>query len=430
MHQQLSTSPHLADNVASTSSAPPLYRVTELWYDDGNLILQAGNALFKLYRGLLRAQSSVFDDMFAFPVPPEGNPALEGCPIVQTYDSAQDMKYFLKALLNSAFFEPPPKPTTIPIVEGVLRLSTKYDVPHLRQRAMDHLVSTYPTTLTAWKNRDTTRTIPSVENTPFLVLNLAREFDMPWLIPSVAYCISSHDINKTLEGAEWALSDDTQATLAGKCTLNERGIKTVKLGWEDQKMCIKGRNNILLRQNGQALKIAKGIRGPVQPTTTTPGTPNAGGALAVGGAGGGGNANPNAIPINANAPAAPQAPVAPTPPLLTPSASTTSLASTSSPSPPKINPIELPCPSENQCTYTRFRCSEILTRWGTAGFLDFYDEQHSAFAPGFCEGCLARFEWYMKRSAEEMWEALPELFGMHEGGWDELERVKRLTARR
>ncbi|KAJ2914998.1 hypothetical protein MD484_g5431, partial [Candolleomyces efflorescens] len=296
---------------------------------------------------------------------------------------------------------------------------------------MDHLHSTYPTSLAAWKSRDTSRTIPSVENTPFLVLNLAREFDMPWLVPSVAYCISSHDLNKTLDGAEWSLYEETQATLGGKCTLNARGMKTVKLNWDDQKMCIKGRNNILLKQNGQALKIAKGIRGPGQPSVAqpTPGTlvPN-------------GNVNGNATPppppaanIAPAAPAAtaPQAGVVPpapvlTPPAVTPSVSTASLASTASSSRVKINPIELPCSTETQCTYTRFRCSEILTRWGTAGFLDFYDEQHSAFAPGFCEGCLARFEWYMKRSAEEMWEALPDMFGMGEGGWEDLEKERRM----
>jgi hypothetical protein len=32
---------------------------------------------------------------------------------------------------------------------------------------------------------------------------LTGEFDLPWFIPGVAYCISSHDIGKTLKGTEW-----------------------------------------------------------------------------------------------------------------------------------------------------------------------------------------------------------------------------------
>ncbi|KAF5313589.1 hypothetical protein D9611_010138 [Ephemerocybe angulata] len=39
--------------------------------------------------------------MFAFPPPAEGNTMFDGCPIVQTYDSAQDMSFFLRAVLDS-----------------------------------------------------------------------------------------------------------------------------------------------------------------------------------------------------------------------------------------------------------------------------------------------------------------------------------------
>ncbi|KAF6750096.1 hypothetical protein DFP72DRAFT_991720 [Ephemerocybe angulata] len=322
-----------------------LTRADGLWFEDGNLILQAEQTLFRIYRGLLCARSSVFGDMFAFPPPAEGNMMFDGCPIVQTYDSAQDMGFFLRAVLDSDFFEAPPSQTTMPILEGVLRLSTKYDVRYLRQRAMAHLLTTYPTTLAGWKARDAARTIPSVENTPFVVLNLAREFDMPWLVPSVAYCISSHDINKTLDGAPWA----------GKTQAQGEGV--VKLGWADIKMCIKGRNNILVRQNAMALSFAKGSRR----------APNRAAAVSP-------------------------APSTPT------------------------------CPAPDQCAFMRFRCAEILSRWGTAGFLDFFDEQQEAFAPGFCEGCLEAFRGTCERASEEMWEALPGMFGLEE--WEELERVR------
>jgi len=76
-------------------------KVHDLWFDDGNLILQAEQSVFKIYRGLLCARSTVFADMFAFPPPQEGNGVVEGCPFVNTYDSAQDMTYFLRALLDS-----------------------------------------------------------------------------------------------------------------------------------------------------------------------------------------------------------------------------------------------------------------------------------------------------------------------------------------
>ena len=72
-----------------------------VWFDDGNLILQTDNALFRVYGGLLAARSSVFKDMLAFPPPPEGNLAHDNCPVVRIYDSTKDVHIFLNAIFNS-----------------------------------------------------------------------------------------------------------------------------------------------------------------------------------------------------------------------------------------------------------------------------------------------------------------------------------------
>ena len=89
----------MSQNVSALSTSA--YRkVPELWFEDGNLVLLAGNLIFKVYRCLLCARSSVFSDLFSLPPPTEGNEMYEGSPIVQTYDSGQDMRYFLKAILD------------------------------------------------------------------------------------------------------------------------------------------------------------------------------------------------------------------------------------------------------------------------------------------------------------------------------------------
>jgi len=305
-----------------------------LWFEDGNLILQAENTLFKIYRGHLASRSSVFADMFAFPIPAEGNHVLDGVPIVEVYDTATDMEYFLKAILDSEFFEPPPTPTTLDIVTSVLRLATKYDVAYLRSRALAHLLSTYPTTLEGWKARDTVRTIPGVENTPFAALSTATEFDLPWLVPSIVYCISSHDMAKTLDGAEWADG-------------------TLELSWADKKRCLVARNRILITQNAHALNIIKSRL-------------------------------------------------------------------------PAAGADQPPCTEETpgECAETRMKCADILTRWGTAGFLDFWDEQAPVMAKSFCPACLQSFEALQQRTVAALWEELPKFCGLPE--WRELERIRRL----
>lgn len=72
---------------------------SDIWYDDGNVVLQAQNTQFKVHRSILAQSSSVFKDMFMLPQPPlEGTQLVEGCPVVQLSDPAEDVRYILRAL--------------------------------------------------------------------------------------------------------------------------------------------------------------------------------------------------------------------------------------------------------------------------------------------------------------------------------------------
>jgi hypothetical protein len=133
-------------------------------------------------------------------------------------------------------------------VEGVLRLSLKYDVQYLRRRALKHLVSTFPQTFKDWKARDVVRTIPGLENTPFAALSIAREFDLTWLLPSILYCISSHPLEKTLDGVQWE-------------------NKSLELNWVDKRTALIGRSKILLSQSQAAVMLTKVAGLPVEGCT-------------------------------------------------------------------------------------------------------------------------------------------------------------------
>ena len=64
-------------------------------------MLIARDTAFKIYRGLLAAQSPVFQDMFAT-VHPQATQEWEGCPVVHLSDSVEDLRHFLRALLPKA----------------------------------------------------------------------------------------------------------------------------------------------------------------------------------------------------------------------------------------------------------------------------------------------------------------------------------------
>jgi BTB/POZ domain len=68
------------------------------YFDDGNIILAVKNSHFRVYRGVLATLSPVFSDMFALPQPPKGEILVDGCPVIELDDSAEDWRTLLSAV--------------------------------------------------------------------------------------------------------------------------------------------------------------------------------------------------------------------------------------------------------------------------------------------------------------------------------------------
>ncbi|KAJ7241866.1 hypothetical protein C8J57DRAFT_1368781 [Mycena rebaudengoi] len=178
---------------ADTSDTSPT-RVIDLWFPDANLVIRVGGSLFKVFRGILATKSPVFEDMLSFPQP-EDSELIDGCPVVRLFDSEKDAEYFLRALFHYDFFEPYPAEVDFETVAGVLRLSQKYQVEHLRKRALLHLSERYPTSLADW-DTDSKWTHLHVE-----AVNLAREVSALWILPLALYrCCDHLGISALLSG--------------------------------------------------------------------------------------------------------------------------------------------------------------------------------------------------------------------------------------
>lgn len=75
--------------------APPLAPTrSDIWFEDGNVVLQAENTQFRVHRGVLTKSSEVFRDMFAIPQPA----TVDECPLVHLADTAEQVQWVLKAL--------------------------------------------------------------------------------------------------------------------------------------------------------------------------------------------------------------------------------------------------------------------------------------------------------------------------------------------
>lgn len=81
---------------------PQLTRSSDVWFDDGTVVLQAETTLFRVYRGVLVAQSPIFRDTFAIPQPP-AQEMYEGCPVILLHDSPGDLELFLLATHDAGY---------------------------------------------------------------------------------------------------------------------------------------------------------------------------------------------------------------------------------------------------------------------------------------------------------------------------------------
>ncbi|KIK04780.1 hypothetical protein K443DRAFT_675565 [Laccaria amethystina LaAM-08-1] len=93
--------------------------VSNLWYNDGNIVLQAESSLFRVSLGVPAEHSPVFDGIQKLPQS-QDQEMYGGCPLMVLPDKAEDLANFLRAVYDSGFFEPPPSKTDFDTLAGIL----------------------------------------------------------------------------------------------------------------------------------------------------------------------------------------------------------------------------------------------------------------------------------------------------------------------
>ncbi|KAJ7083812.1 hypothetical protein C8R44DRAFT_53503 [Mycena epipterygia] len=181
-----------------------LQRAEALWFSPDVVIIRADSRIFRVFSAILKAQSSVFADMFAFPQPPlaDSMETMDGFPVVELHDDPDDVEVFLKALFDSSFFMPFPAIALLEDIIGILRLSHKYNVPYLRCRALEHLGATLPTRLSDYDIRE------GYENGKtslrlMKIIKAATEVDALWLLPVAYHDLCKQEISEILTEPYW-----------------------------------------------------------------------------------------------------------------------------------------------------------------------------------------------------------------------------------
>ncbi|TFK85592.1 hypothetical protein K466DRAFT_494463 [Polyporus arcularius HHB13444] len=163
----------------------------EFWFDDGNIILIAGDVEFRVYKGLLADHSPVFKDMFSLPQPPTSEGELAAsCPIVHLSDSPEEVRCLLRVCMPKSHTNPyAHEDPTYESIASAIRLGHKYQIAPLVDHAVGYLKEYYTDDYAQWKSHKMLPP-PRFELVHAIgVINLARLVGCETLLPTaIIHC--------------------------------------------------------------------------------------------------------------------------------------------------------------------------------------------------------------------------------------------------
>ncbi|KAL0947488.1 hypothetical protein HGRIS_013591 [Hohenbuehelia grisea] len=253
-------------------NAGEFHRDTKLWFTDGTVLLTArqttmsengttpeGDWRFRVHGSMLCAHSTVFQDMFAFPVPSDVE-LLDGLPFVHLSDEAHDVRAFLR-LIYDPHFTPTEQYSPVYSIKmrGALKLAAKYQAEELKLRILKQLRLLWPNTLPEWDQRTQVvmerrkaRGLPTYSTSfdwvedafaPHVVIAMLRdaqcEHDVPDVLSRAYYFLSSHPEHLSSLPPGYLTVNDYQTIVRGGYRLRKQMTNVLTLGDATGESCCK-----------------------------------------------------------------------------------------------------------------------------------------------------------------------------------------------
>lgn len=188
---------------------PKVIKYSDLWFQDGNIILQTTSPsgdeyhMFKCHQSVLSKHSPVFAGMFEVSnyVCVRRSEEYEGVSVISIPDAPADVAALLNMLYDPLKM-PYRKhhPETISAIQGPLKLATKYEMAQLRKRFVTMLQVDWPSELSKYDQRRTDLNNPSWHQSggqdgawphlcsdPARVICLAKDCDVKSVLPAAYY---------------------------------------------------------------------------------------------------------------------------------------------------------------------------------------------------------------------------------------------------
>ncbi|KAL1677260.1 hypothetical protein EV122DRAFT_291298 [Schizophyllum commune] len=125
----------------------PIKRSEKIWFDDGNLVVQAEQTQFRVHKGVLAKHSIFFRDLKDVPQPDTADTSVDGCPVVVLQDEAEAVEYMLVVIYDTAYAG---RFRTLKELSWALQMGHKYLVPALFNNAAERLQVYFPCALKDW----------------------------------------------------------------------------------------------------------------------------------------------------------------------------------------------------------------------------------------------------------------------------------------
>ncbi|KAI1786052.1 hypothetical protein LXA43DRAFT_1076750 [Ganoderma leucocontextum] len=169
------------------------------WFEDGNVVLVARGTAYKVYKGLLAAQSPVFQDLFASASHAEE--VYEDCPVVRLSDSPDDLQCLLRFLLPTACVRIPAdldveSEAEYKQLSALILLADKYQLESVAHQAVECLETAFTNSFDLWESRPESDGLHArADSEPAIghrlraihVVHLARITDTPSALPLALY---------------------------------------------------------------------------------------------------------------------------------------------------------------------------------------------------------------------------------------------------
>ncbi|KAJ7025744.1 hypothetical protein C8F04DRAFT_1400402 [Mycena alexandri] len=190
---------HLVDKYhkpGETNTKGQLIQPSDIWFEDGNLIVQAENMQYRVYKGSLSRISTVFKTNI------ENITTIKGVneiPVLRLSDSANEVAHLFRAIFDRWSY-PETDPLPFDAIAAFLGLGHKYKIRPFYDSALSRLRVAFPSSLEEYIDEGTrTKRIvfsdpKNVQRGELLVdtILLARELGLLALLPSAFWFAATH----------------------------------------------------------------------------------------------------------------------------------------------------------------------------------------------------------------------------------------------